>query len=156
MSLKSISRVASITVAFWIISTGIAQAEDDNTNTGWLGPTITVNGFRRGDTNGDGQLGPADHALLLAYLYPNGIPGPAPVNCVGGEELDAGDVNDNEHCTIADVVLLRDQLACGAGSIASPDNCGGTDPDDGTAGFEVIDDGYYVSAWTLDVTGAQN
>jgi PKD repeat protein len=73
--------------------------------------TDGTQGFRRGDSNGDGKLDIADAIYILAYLFAQG---PAPT-C-----LDAADANDDGAVDIADGVYILQNLFARGPAIPPP------------------------------------
>ncbi|MCA8959437.1 MAG: hypothetical protein KDC38_02940, partial [Planctomycetes bacterium] len=82
--------------------------------------------------------------------------GPSPalplLDCSGDVDPESGDVNDNEYLTIADVVSLRDAIACSAGSSEPFGGCG-VDLDGSTHGFAGTDFTAIVDVGHAIVTG---
>lgn len=115
---------------------------------------ILPGSFVRGDFDGDGTADETDYDLLRNFLFPDSIFGPpsGPMGCDGGASDDAGDINDNEYFSVADLLLFRDHLDCGA-ALPSPMSCG-MDPDDDDDGFGSVDFDYVVTASTVSITGS--
>jgi hypothetical protein len=105
------------------------------------------NGFIRGDADGSRQVDEGDAAALLAALWDGAA---APRDCLGESSIDAGDVNDNEHLTIADYLSLRRLLAA-EGPPAASVECA-ADPDDDRRGFDRVDAPYAITAGDLEVS----
>jgi len=112
--------------------------------------------FRRGDLDGDGTKDEVDYALLQEWLFGSTLPFVGPTGPLGCDlqPNQSGDLNDNEVETIADLLMFREWLDCGAIVFPLPSDACGEDPDDGTGGFENPDPDYLVSAFTISITGA--
>ncbi len=110
--------------------------------------------FVRGDISGDGVLDSTDSAILEQFLFPGVLPFGPPPEPVGCDLVpnQSGDINDNEVETIADLLMFIAYLDCGGITIPGPSSCG-DDPDEGTTGFDMIDDEYLVSAFSMSITG---
>ena len=111
--------------------------------------------FVRGDMSGDGVRDLADLALLEQFLFPGVLPFGPPPEPLGCDLVpnQSGDVNDNEVETIADLLMFRAYLDCGAITIPAPSSLCGDDVDDGNYGFDAIDNDYLLSAFTVTITG---
>ncbi|MEE8142037.1 MAG: hypothetical protein V3T77_02950, partial [Planctomycetota bacterium] len=109
--------------------------------------------FIRGDMNGDGEVTTEDYDQLEEFLF-GGVPplvGSAPVGCDGMLNPEPADINDNEHYSVADLLLFFDNFACGA-PLPEPSFCG-ADPTDDPRGFDVVDPAYTVIVPEVIITG---
>ncbi|MFQ5653879.1 MAG: hypothetical protein ACE5GW_03995 [Planctomycetota bacterium] len=80
--------------------------------------------FTRGDVDGNGMVDLGDQLHLIDFITGLG-PGDF-VDCLGLANPDSADINDNEHFTFADVLMLLEALICGQ-PIPTPNDCG-SDP----------------------------
>lgn len=131
--------------------------DPDSTDTGLIEEDMVIapGSFTRGDFDGDGTADGTDYNLLRQYLFADMIFGAGvgePMGCDGADNPDAGDINDNEHYSVADLLLFRDNIDCGA-AIPAPGACG-MDPDDDEDGFDMVDFDYVVTASTVSIVGS--
>ncbi|MEM7234387.1 MAG: dockerin type I domain-containing protein [Planctomycetota bacterium] len=131
---------------FYSVVIGESTAEAELTFGDGVEPEPTpVVGFVRGDLDGDSLPSIDDFIPLLTLVLGDGT---QPIGCDGEGHVEAADVNDNEHVTIADFLMLRDHLFR---------ESQGLDPDckldttDDTDGFDEIDEEYRVSAASVEV-----
>jgi len=104
--------------------------------------------FIRGDMNSDGFVDfLPDASRLILYFFDDG---PAPQNCSGQPNLDAGDINDNEYITFADWLLFRASTFCGGPPVPGPSTCA-LDPTSTKRGFDSVNPAYTALA-TAEVT----
>lgn len=105
--------------------------------------------FIRGDVDGDGIVNVTDMVQLTSYFYTSG---PGPVDCSGAPCLDAGDINDNEWITYADILYLNESLFAGAPAVPPPAVCG-CDLSNGDGGFGQVNAAYVVNG-NINITAS--
>lgn len=108
--------------------------------------TYIPDDFIRGDINADGRIDSSDVQDYTDYFL--GATGTAPRDDSGDPLLDAGDVNDNEWITYADILYLDDflnwnpSMSIPKPAPIPPPNSLGHDPDNLQHGFDSVDPDY--------------